>query len=142
MFEKLLGRRPDFVDGHHHAHQLPGIREALVGVTRTVRVLPPVTRVTLEAAATWENVEEARSRRRAANYLGRRAGKVFSEGKVKSNDSYFGMLSEEDLKTPFPWEDYLANLPKEGVVEWVVHPGMSDPTLGGGIGMSWSGRLS
>ena len=29
-FEKRLGRAPDYVDGHQHLHQLPGIRDALV----------------------------------------------------------------------------------------------------------------
>ncbi len=29
-FEDLAGRVPDYVDGHQHVHQLPGVREALV----------------------------------------------------------------------------------------------------------------
>jgi predicted glycoside hydrolase/deacetylase ChbG (UPF0249 family) len=29
-FERAMGRMPDFVDGHQHVHQLPGIREPLV----------------------------------------------------------------------------------------------------------------
>jgi predicted glycoside hydrolase/deacetylase ChbG (UPF0249 family) len=31
-FEAVLGRRPDFVDGHQHVHALPGIRSALLRV--------------------------------------------------------------------------------------------------------------
>lgn len=31
-FEQELGRRPDFVDGHQHVHQLPQVREALLTV--------------------------------------------------------------------------------------------------------------
>jgi chitin disaccharide deacetylase len=31
-FEQAMGRRPDFVDGHQHAHGLPGVRKALLGV--------------------------------------------------------------------------------------------------------------
>lgn len=30
VFEAVLGRAPDFVDGHQHVHQLPQIRQALV----------------------------------------------------------------------------------------------------------------
>jgi predicted glycoside hydrolase/deacetylase ChbG (UPF0249 family) len=33
-FESGMGRMPDFVDGHQHVHQLPGIREALIDVLR------------------------------------------------------------------------------------------------------------
>lgn len=29
-FEAVMGRRPDFVDGHQHVHGLPGIRDALI----------------------------------------------------------------------------------------------------------------
>jgi predicted glycoside hydrolase/deacetylase ChbG (UPF0249 family) len=35
-FTMALGRAPDFVDGHQHAHLLPGVREAVLGITRSV----------------------------------------------------------------------------------------------------------
>jgi predicted glycoside hydrolase/deacetylase ChbG (UPF0249 family) len=28
-FERAMGRAPDFLDGHHHVHQLPGVREVV-----------------------------------------------------------------------------------------------------------------
>jgi len=31
-FEDTVGRAPDYVDGHQHVHQLPGVREALLEV--------------------------------------------------------------------------------------------------------------
>jgi predicted glycoside hydrolase/deacetylase ChbG (UPF0249 family) len=31
-FEQAMGRTPDFIDGHQHVHQLPGVREALLEV--------------------------------------------------------------------------------------------------------------
>lgn len=33
-FEAELGRAPDHVDGHQHVHQLPGIRDEILGVLR------------------------------------------------------------------------------------------------------------
>ena len=30
LFQDLMGRSPDYVDGHQHVHQLPGIRDALL----------------------------------------------------------------------------------------------------------------
>ena len=30
MFVQKCGRRPDYIDGHLHAHQLPGVREGLI----------------------------------------------------------------------------------------------------------------
>lgn len=35
LFHAALGRRPDFIDGHLHVHQLPVIREQLVDALRT-----------------------------------------------------------------------------------------------------------
>jgi len=34
-FERAIGRPPDFVDGHHHVHQLPGIRGVVIERIRT-----------------------------------------------------------------------------------------------------------
>jgi predicted glycoside hydrolase/deacetylase ChbG (UPF0249 family) len=31
-FEQAMGRAPDFIDGHQHVHQLPGVRDALLDV--------------------------------------------------------------------------------------------------------------
>ncbi len=31
-FEDLVGRAPDYVDGHQHVHQLPGVRDALIEI--------------------------------------------------------------------------------------------------------------
>lgn len=33
-FVEAFGRRPDFVDGHQHVHQLPGVREPLLALVR------------------------------------------------------------------------------------------------------------
>ena len=33
-FESAFGRAPDFIDGHHHVHQLPGVREAVLDLWR------------------------------------------------------------------------------------------------------------
>jgi predicted glycoside hydrolase/deacetylase ChbG (UPF0249 family) len=38
-FEEEIGAPPDFVDGHHHVHVLPGVREALLGLLQ--RRYPP-----------------------------------------------------------------------------------------------------
>src|SRR4051812_31175343 len=47
MFHKLLGRAPAYVDCHHHAHQLPIVRDALMEVI-ALGLLPPISRVTVE----------------------------------------------------------------------------------------------
>ncbi len=130
LFHKLIGRFPDYVDGHHHSHQLPVVRDALLDVIRH-DLLPPVTRVTLEPPGMGRKVMAVPVKRAAARWLGERAAQVFRHRWVWTNDSFFGMLSAGDLRRPFPWSSYLAALPSKGVIEWVVHPGLPDPTLPG-----------
>jgi len=130
LFHKLVGRAPDYVDGHHHSHQLPTIREALVDVM-THDVLPHVTRITTEAPSVRRKVGTVKLKRVAANFLGKRAANDFAATWVWTNDSFFGMLGTADLRRSFPWDRYLAALPDTGTVEWVVHPGLPDDTLTG-----------
>jgi predicted glycoside hydrolase/deacetylase ChbG (UPF0249 family) len=130
MFHKLVGRAPAYVDCHHHAHQLPIVRDALMDVIAH-GLLPPVTRVTVEPRGLIRRVGSVRLKRSAANWMGKRAAKAFSEKWIWTNDTYFGMLSQANLRRPFPWASYLPNLPESGVIEWIVHPGEQDETLNG-----------
>jgi predicted glycoside hydrolase/deacetylase ChbG (UPF0249 family) len=130
LFHKLMGRAPDYVDGHHHSHQLPTIRQALVEVM-SHDLLPRVTRISTEAKRIRQKVGSVRLKRKAANLLGKSAAKDFANTWVWTNDSFFGMLSRADLHRPFPWDKYLAAMPDTGIIEWVVHPGLPDETLKG-----------
>lgn len=127
-FEAILGRPPAYVDAHHHAHQLPIIRQALVRAMK-LRLLPATTRITIEPPNMLKKIKFARLRRRAADLLGRQASAQLAHQKINTNDFYFGMLDRRDFNRPFPWEQYLHMLPESGVVEWVVHPGNYDQTL-------------
>ena len=129
LFVRLVGRKPDYVDGHHHAHQLPAIRQALLEVISNTKLLPAITRTTIEPPGMLKAVASARTRPRAANILGKRAAPLFAAANVWTNDFYFGMI--DSAVDPFPWSHYLRHLPSHGVIEWVVHPGLNDPTLEG-----------
>lgn len=128
-FTRAIGRAPAYVDAHHHAHQLPGVRQALVRAMRE-GVCPRISRVSVESPA-LRGVPGSRARRMAANLIGARARKEFDAQGIWSNDSFFGMLSDADLREPFPWRRQLAALKPQGVVEWIVHPGKLDPTIKG-----------
>ncbi|HSV15782.1 MAG TPA: ChbG/HpnK family deacetylase [Tepidisphaeraceae bacterium] len=130
MFHKLVGRPPAYVDCHHHAHQLPIVRDALLDII-ALGLLPPITRVTVEPPGLIRRVGSVRLKRTAAQWMGRRAAKAFDAKWIWTNDRYFGMLAPRDLRRAFPWAKYLAKLPQSGVVEWVVHPGEADDTLHG-----------
>ena len=130
LFGKLLGRRPTHVDAHHHAHQLPCVRDALIAVIER-GLLPAVTRTTVRPPTMPLSAAGAKARRCAAHWIGNRAAKIFAQHQIRSNDYFFGMLGPRDLRRDFPWQNYLQHLPPSGVVEWVVHPGFDDETLAG-----------
>jgi predicted glycoside hydrolase/deacetylase ChbG (UPF0249 family) len=130
MFKRLMGRTPAYVDSHHHSHQLPTIRRALMEVIRKGD-LPAIARTSVETDAMQKNVGSAKTRRRAARFIGKRAAADFRAAKIWANDYFFGMLDPADFKLDFPWQAYLDVLPQRGVVEWIVHPGFPDETLRG-----------
>lgn len=45
-FHKITGRWPDYIDGHQHVHQLPGVREALLRGLQTLQAGKPWIRDT------------------------------------------------------------------------------------------------
>lgn len=60
-FEQALGTAPDFIDGHQHVHQLPGVRAALLAELQA-RYSPqqmPWVRSTLPAGALWRSPKAA-----------------------------------------------------------------------------------
>jgi chitin disaccharide deacetylase len=130
LFRSLLGRPPAYVDSHHHAHQLPVIRDALLEAM-VAGVLPSITRITCESMDTLIFAPGRRLNRGAAQFIGQGSRKFFQQNRIWSNDLYFGMLSEGRFNGEFPWNAELEYLPQNAVVEWIVHPGLPDETLAG-----------
>jgi len=128
LFHKLLGRAPTHVDGHHHAHQFPVIRQAMLRAMNE-GLLPRVTRRTIEAPGILAAVSSCRARRIVLNMLGHSAAIDFRREGISVNDYFFGVLGEQDLSEENPWEQYLAALPPRGEVEWMVHQGFYDESL-------------
>lgn len=53
-FEQVLGASPDFIDGHQHVHQLPGVREVLLDVlAQRYGAAAPWVRATVPATWRW-----------------------------------------------------------------------------------------
>ena len=53
-FERVIGAPPDFIDGHQHVHQLPGVREVLLAVlAERYGAAVPWMRTTVPATWRW-----------------------------------------------------------------------------------------
>ncbi len=104
-FERLVGRSPDYVDGHHHVHAGEAIAEA-------------VAKLALRLAVPVRSVDS-----RHRTFLRRRG--------VATPDLLIGRLEESEPALPPEIESWLAGAaPSAGVTEWFVHPGYADPSAG------------
>jgi len=107
-FEKLFGRPPAYIDGHHHRHAVPAVELQVAAVARRLGI-----RVRAVDAAQRERL--------------RTAGVVCA-------DRLIGRISEEEGALPEELERFVRGeeLPA-GVTEWMVHPGRRDPSSGSSL---------
>jgi predicted glycoside hydrolase/deacetylase ChbG (UPF0249 family) len=104
-FERLVGRGPDYIDGHHHVHA----GEALAGA---------VAALALRLGVPVRSVD-----------AGHRA--FLRERGVATADRLVGRLEESEPALPPEIAAWLTGAaPGEGVTEWMVHPGRPDPSTG------------
>lgn len=127
-FEAAFGRPPDFIDGHHHVHQLPGIRDA---VLRSFSARLP--------SGTWLRICDEPSTailRRGLSIpqalviarLGRGLRRGASREGVLANRRFTGVRS---FRETVPYRDlfrrFIAGAP-EGLLV-MCHPGFADAEL-------------
>jgi hypothetical protein len=127
LFVEKCGRRPDYIDGHLHAHQLPVIGEALV---EFVKSLPAESRPYVRN--TWLPLRELRHRglpwlkSAMIGYFGKRMLSLLNAAATPTNQGFAGIY---DFRC---WSRYEGYFPKfvdclpnaNGLL--VVHPGADE----------------
>lgn len=118
----LLGRAPDYVDGHQHVHLFPVVSEAVVEVTRTA------------APGAWAR-QCGRSVRQIVplkalllDMLSRRFRRLCDAAGVTCNPAFAGaydFADDKDFAALVP--GFLASLPDQGLM--MCHPGFVDDIL-------------
>jgi len=128
-FREIAGHPPDFVDGHHHVHVLPGIRDALlVELKQRFPGGGPLLRDPSDRPASILKRKIARGKAMTAALLSvgfrRRAGAAgFSTNAGFSGFSTFGEVAYA--------EEFPAFLMSPGARPIVMcHPGLADDELG------------
>jgi hypothetical protein len=127
LFLKKCGRPPDYIDGHLHAHQLPGVREGLIGF---VSSLPaenrPYVRNTHEPL---KNLRQNNLPWLKAAFIGNFGAKMRKDLRaagVPTNDGFAGIYDFKNYRRyPEYFPGFAACLKKpNGIL--VVHPGENE----------------
>jgi predicted glycoside hydrolase/deacetylase ChbG (UPF0249 family) len=129
-FESVMGRRPDFLDGHHHAHQLPVIREIVAEVFRArVGGRRAYVRTCAESWGTIVRRRVSVGRAAAFSIPGRALRRVLDRHGVPSNHGYAGAY---DFSSRVPYETLFRRMltsVRDGTLI-NCHPGFVDEDLG------------
>ncbi len=126
-FIAVVGHAPDYLDGHQHIQQLPGVRDVVVrlaaeflpdGYVRTCRERPAT------ALARWESTPRALGFALAARSL----SSSLTRAGIRQNDGFTGAY---DLSTEVPYaqrfERFLGGV-RDGSF-FMCHPGRTDDLL-------------
>lgn len=127
LFLKKCGRTPDYIDGHLHAHQLPGIREGLI---EFVSSLPakgrPYIRNTCEPV---KNLWKHRLPWIKAAFIGSFGAKMLEKlraADIPTNDGFAGIYDFQNYQRyPDYFPGFASCLQKSNGI-LVVHPGVND----------------
>lgn len=122
-FCEWLGHAPTVVNGHHHIHALPMVREVVAEVLRRGGAKPFVRRVSLSLAQVFAQ-PGAIVKRAVLKTLCQPVPGTFGA------DSFAFLPPLESLQRIDRFARSLANLPGQ-VVELCCHPGYPDETLAG-----------
>lgn len=129
IFAEAAGRLPDFLDGHHHVHQLPGIRDV---VARTWRARVPQGWVRNTATTPRRILSRgiAMPRAMVLAWFGRAAKRTWQTAGIVTNTDFAGVRNFDE-RQPYRtlMQRYLGNA-RDGLLI-MCHPGRPDETLAG-----------
>ncbi len=126
-FEEILGFAPHFIDGHQHAHILPGIREEVIELAKSrmnengwirscYQPLPSILKARISVMRTL-----------LISSLSKELARLAQENCVSTNAAFYG-INDFSPQTPFPelmrkWLDTARH--QKGNLVFMCHPGRS-----------------
>ncbi|MCB9665417.1 MAG: ChbG/HpnK family deacetylase [Alphaproteobacteria bacterium] len=128
-FEGVIGRPPDYLDGHQHVHQLAGVREVVVEVLAR-RAPAAVVRTCVEAPARVLARGVAVTRALAFAWAGRALRRQAERAGLRTTPGFTGVY---DFAPEPPFGDRAARFLVDAVpgTFWMCHPGAADAVLVG-----------
>jgi chitin disaccharide deacetylase len=127
LFIKKCGRRPDYIDGHLHVHQLPGVRAGLLEfvLSLPLEVRPYVRNTYLPMAELWRR-QLLWGKTALIGFFGKRLHRQLRAAGVPTNDGFAGIY---DFGNARQYPEYFPRFvdcltQRNGLL--VVHPGEQD----------------
>lgn len=127
-FEAALGHPPDHVDGHQHAHALPGIGEVVAEtVARRYRHLPPLVRNPADKLVRILRRHAAVPKALTIAWLSRGFARLLADWQLPTNDSFAGISGFAVGETA---HDFERSRRAPGALHLIMcHPGYPDDEL-------------
>ena len=127
LFLRDTGCYPDFIDGHHHVHQLPTIREALIKSYESLNLDCPIrhTHQNMKQMLRWFNFPKSI----LINLVGGRTFKcLLEEHHIPTNVAFDGVYPfQKANRYPEYFDAFLTDLPSNSLI--MCHPGKKfDPS--------------
>lgn len=127
-FEAAMGGPPDHVDGHHHVHQLPVVREALLRLyEKRLRPHGTYVRYCDEPLAAIMRIGVAPRRAALISLLGRSWARTGRRRGIPGNRGFRGVRGFDEPSFAALFPRYLAGA-KDGALI-MCHPGLADAAL-------------
>ncbi len=127
QFTQILGRGPDFIDGHQHVHLLPGVREPVLAASRKMGIY---LRLTDEPLAAILRRRVAPGKAAFLSLMARPMARQTRHAGVRRNSGFRGARSfaeHESFRTLF--RRMVEGSPAGTIV--MCHPGLVDEALAG-----------
>lgn len=128
-FEQALGRPPDYIDGHHHIHQFPTIREPVLRVVQ--RRFAPETvylRSCAEPTAAILRRAIAPAQALVLAAMGRAMRRAAARAGLRTNHSFRGLRTFTEPHYEPLFDRFLRGLVPGTLI--MCHPGSDDPSDG------------
>lgn len=128
-FEQTMGFKPNFIDGHHHIHQLPLIRNILIKILqKRYRTKLPWIRNTYEDPFKILKRKISILKTFSLCFMGNKMKKLLEYNSIKSNNGFSGVYDFSIIeKYEYFFTNFLNNINSNHLV--MVHPGVSDEIL-------------
>jgi predicted glycoside hydrolase/deacetylase ChbG (UPF0249 family) len=128
-FEKTLGFRPDFIDGHHHIHQLPLIRNIIINIIK--KRYPsnyPWIRNSNENFFRIFKRKTSIIKSIFLSVMGKKIKKLAKRNSIKTNNGFSGIYNfsiDQDYGKLF--KNFINDINSDHLI--MVHPGENDEIL-------------